>query len=134
MTEFQVVSSIFAKDLSRRNPALLTRISIRPYVSIAAWITALPSSTDAVFPVTDPPSFCISWMVESTFEISFTMSVAPLLAKNNAYALPSLKLLAGNSKILFRIKSRIYPLPAPVIRITLPSKRIYSGICNLSRL
>lgn len=68
-------------DLSRRMPALLITMSIRPKASIAALTTVSPSSAEALTPTALPPDFLISLTTSSGLTRSLTTTAAPYFAK-----------------------------------------------------
>src|SRR5580658_4884300 len=111
--------SILANDLSRSTPALATRMSTRPQVSIACLImlaTPASSVTDEPLAIASPPAALLASTTlpaasdeppEPSTEPprSLTTTLAPRLASSSACWRPS-------------------PPPAPVTIATLPSKRM----------
>ena len=111
--------SIFEKVLSRRMPALATRMSIRPQASMACWtMLATPASSVTELPLAmaSPPKALISATTASAAAEeppepstepprSLTTTLAPRRASSSACCRPR-------------------PPPAPVTIATLPSKRM----------
>src|SRR5262245_24867312 len=118
ITMSQSSSGIFLKLLSRRMPALLTRMCTVPNALTASSMIDLAPSldeTDALFAIAVPPAALISFTTRSAASPepvpsplpprSLTTTFAPRFANSSACALPS-------------------PPPAPVITTTLSLKSL----------
>src|SRR3954468_2861536 len=117
MTASHSSTDIPASIRSRRNPALLTSTSSRPYVSTAVWMSAaapFQSATSSVLATASPPDSRISSTTccagaseepspSRDVPMSLTTTRAPSAAKASACARPS-------------------PPPAPVTMTTRPSQ------------
>ena len=98
------LSLILAKELSLKIPALLTKTSMVPYLSITfLMISSAWEATSCWSAQASPPAALISSTVLVASLKSLTTTLAPYLANHLAYSLPK-------------------PAPAPVIKTTLSFK------------